>query len=759
MLVTTSLVSFVGYSAFLYWYLQDQQTKSLQLAKTVSKALSHNIAKLILLDDVSQASDITSQLSSFPDILSMILYKKDGTPIYKYKNKKFLNSIDSISNFKVEAKYQGMDLGYIKFKIKKESIPDIIKQDFHILVFVYTIMILLTYILTMFFSKFFTDPILRLVKFLYEIDFLNSKSRIHTNDNSEFALLYDEINALLDKVEETRSEQKLSSVAFETPSCMLVTDKNERILRANKAFTKITGYTFEEVKGKTPEILLPKEGDNKLYANIRESLRKYNYWSGEINTRHKDGKIYPKSLTIQSVFDDNNRLIYYVLSFVDLSIEKEAQAKVKFLKQYDAITGFANRELFVSTFQNYLNKDKKFDKWGSLICFNIKDFKAINDTYGYSIGDKLLQQVSQRLKNDFSFSDMIGKIGADQFVLWTGKVGSNKHEAQLQTQIYAHFLSNIMKKPFIIDDKIIHISIYIGIVLYDKDANDASLILRQADTALSLSKSKDSKLAFFDKDIESEVSLRLDTYSELIIALQEKQFELYYQPQYDQSGTIKGVEELVRWNHPKKGMVFPSNFISIAEKTGLINDIGIYVLKEACKQLAIWQKNPKTSHWSMAVNVSAKQFSQDSFLPNLKDIIESSNINQSNLKIELTESILVEDMKNIIDKMIDIKKLGIKISLDDFGTGYSSLQYLKYLPLDQIKIDQTFIVNMFENRSDIAIIKTILTLGETFGFEVMAEGVESKKHYEKLKELGCKCFQGNYFSKPMSAKEIENLIR
>ena len=759
MLVVTSLVSFIGYSAFMVWYLKDQQKQSLQLAKTVSKALAHNIAKLVLLDDVSQASDITSQLSSFPAVVSMILYKNNGVAIYRYKNKKISNSNDNIFEFKISAKYQDMKLGYIKFKIRKKSIYEIFKDDLNIIIFAYIIMIILSYILSILFSKEFTEPILKLVKFLDGIEYSVLKERVHIKENNEYSLLYDEINVMLDRIEKAREEQRLSSVAFETPSCMIVTDSKERILRANRAFSKITGFSLAEVLGKHLEILRPNNQNEDFIKEIKDSLNKYHYWSGEVFTKHKDGKTYPKFLTIQSVFDDDGKVIYYVLSFVDLSIEKEIKAKLEFLKQYDEVTGFAKRELFISRFQIFLNKNKQKNFWGALICFNIKDFKDINDTYGYKRGDMLLQKISERLKDKFPKCDMMAKIGTDEFVLWFSNIGNNKQEAQLQSQIFAEYLIKIMKKPFIISEKIIHISIYVGIELYGEYINDAPLLLRQADTALSLAKNKDNGFAFFDKEIESEVSMRLDMYSELIIALKEKQFELYYQLQFKDGGEIYGAEALLRWNHPTKGVVMPANFIPIAEKTGLIIEIGKRVLKEACKQLYLWQNDSKTSKWIMAVNVSAKQFNQDSFLSDFKEIVRKSGIKRSGLKIELTESLLVENMENVIEKMIALRNFGIKISLDDFGTGYSSLQYLKYMPLDQIKIDQTFVVNMMEDESDIYIIKTIIALGQTFGFDIIAEGVETKEHYEYLKKMGCRYFQGFYFAKPFPIEKIEKFIK
>ncbi len=754
MVVIVSLTIAIGYSVFIFWYFKNQQQTSLQLAKTASSALSQDIAKLILLDDVTKASDLSSELSSFSPILSMILYKKDGTAIYKYEKKS--QHFNQFFLFKIDAKYYGVKLGYIRFKIKKESIREILKDDLGILIVVYLIVILLSFVLAMIFSKQFTAPILKLVDFLDKVEYDKIEERLHINDETEYGLLYEEVNDMLDRIQKAKEEQRLSMVAFETQSGMLIADANEKILRVNKAFSKITGYSSEEVVGKTPSILKSKEQDKKFYINMKKTLKKYHYWSGEIYNLHKNGKVYPLYLTIQSVFDDNNKLIYYVSSFVDLSIEKEAQAKLEYLKKYDSLTGFVNRKLFLATIKKFLNKQKQKD-WGCVISLNVKDFKEINDMFGYKSGDILLQKIANRLKNEFKDCDMIGKIGADEFVLWFSSLSSTKQDAQMQSQILVEYLIAVLKRPYMIYDKIVHITTYIGIELYDKYSDNASHILKQSDIALSLAKKKDIKFAYFDKNIENDLFLKFDIYSELMIALDKKQFELYYQLQYNEDNEICGAEALLRWNHPKKGIISPVRFIPIAEKTGLIIDLGQRVIEEACRQLLLWQKNPITSNWKIAVNVSAKQFRQDDFISKFKDTVSSSGIRADMLKVELTESLLVENMENVIDKMIELKNMGIKISLDDFGTGYSSLQYLKYLPLDQIKIDQTFVMNMLEDKNDIAIIKTIIALGETFGFEVIAEGVETKKHYNYLKKLGCKYFQGYYFAKPEPIKVINAL--
>jgi EAL domain-containing protein (putative c-di-GMP-specific phosphodiesterase class I) len=314
----------------------------------------------------------------------------------------------------------------------------------------------------------------------------------------------------------------------------------------------------------------------------------------------------------------------------------------------------------------------------------------------------------------------------------------------------------ILTQSFTLNDKTIHPIPCAGIALYNANEKDANILLKQADGALHLAKKKeDSNLAFFDKQAEKMLLTHLDIHSQLLLAVEKEQLELFYQLQYDQNNQVYGAEALMRWEHPEQGMISPSEFIPVAEKTGLILPMGLWAIETACRQLILWQKEPKTVHWILAVNISAKQFTQKEFVDQIKKIFAKYDIGTGTLKFELTESILVDNINTVIQKMKQLKKLGIQISLDDFGTGYSSLQYLKTLPIDQVKIDQSFVQNMHSHKIDIAIIKSILLLAEALNIEVVAEGVETKEHYEVLKELGCKLFQGYYFSKAGKIDDIQ----
>ncbi|NVJ53035.1 MAG: EAL domain-containing protein [Campylobacteraceae bacterium] len=767
-LLVNLITGIVGYSSFVYWNMKSQQIKTIELSRTVAKVLSQDIAKLVLLKEVAVAADITSKLKSFEDIDFMVLYKNDKKPIFQYSkvNKNFEakplpNEYKKINDIEekhlklyVDAKYQGTKLGVVELNFKVKNLADIVKRDIPILITISFVLLLLSFALADFFAKRFTKPILKLVSFLSKIDIIDSlKNRAKTNEDNEIGKLYDEINYMLQRIENSQKVEKIAAAAFETKSGMMITDANERILQVNKAFTKISGFEKEEVIGKTPSILRSGYQDENFYKEMKEKLNEYNHWSGEIYNKHKDGTIYPEHLTIQAVLDDESNLIYYVASFIDLTIQKETEAKVEYLKQYDSLTGLANKEMLLNEIQSHLDKKQQY-RWGLLICFDLKDFKMINDAYGYSIGDKVLESITLKTKKIFNDASMIARVTGDEFAVWFPHIHEHKNQASIEAKLLAEFLVTTLSEEIQIEDKTINPIVYAGLSIYNKNCKDANELLIQADSALHQAKKEEKRFSYFDKQAQNMAQNHLDTYSQLIKAIEEEHFKLYYQLQYDDENQVYGAEALIRWIHPEEGMISPDAFIPTAEKTGLIIPIGSWVIKTACKQLETWQKAKETSNWVIAINISAKQFLEEDFIDTIKKYIKQYKVNANLLKIELTESILAKSLDEVKDKMLKIKKLGVQISLDDFGTGYSSLQYLRELPLNQIKIDRSFVSNILDNKADEAIVKSILLFAEALDLQVVAEGIETKKQYDFLVSLGCKLFQGFYFAKP---EKIENI--
>ncbi len=764
----TTITGAIGYGSFIYSYMELEHKRSIALANTIANVISQDIAKLTLLNDVSAAADITSQVKSFSTLESMVLYNLDKKALFQYskENKSFIphpfpTKLESFSLAKdnlltlyIEASYQNTHLGYAELQFKVQTMFDIIKRDSKMLLIIIFFVLSLSYLLAIYYAKQFTRPILELVKFLEKIEFATThKLNMKTIQNNEYGKLYEEVNGMLERMESSQKNLKIASVAFETQSGMTITDADQKILRINKAFSTITGYTQEEAIGQTPSILNSGMQDKEFYVNMHENLEKFHHWSGEIHNRHKDGTVYPEYLTIQAVVDENQEIIYYVASFLDLTLQKKSEEKIQYLEEFDTLTGLANRNLIIKKTQHYMNTTTE-KGWSAIIGFNIKDFKTINDAYGYSNGDELLKLITKRIQTEFSESDLIAKIGIDEFALCFHKLDESKESASIEAKEIAEQLIRVLTKSFMVDSKEMHIMLYSGIALYNQDDKDAYKVFKEVNTALNIAKKEDKLISFYDEQAQNIAREHLGIYSKLLVALEKEEFELYYQLQYNTEKEIYGAEALIRWNHPD-GLISPDAFIPIAEKTGLILPIGLWVIQAGCAQLAQWQQKRATEEWVLAINISAKQFIQKDFLSQIKEEILKSGIDPHYLKVELTESLLVDDIEEIITKMKALQELGVRISLDDFGTGYSSLEYLKNLPLNQVKIDQSFVRNMLTSKGDIAIIQSVILLGEALSFEVIAEGVETKEHYELLKELGCELFQGYYFARP---QKIENII-
>jgi len=764
-LLIVTVVTLVSYGLFAVWYVHYQKRKSQEEAQIVAYVIAQDLAKLVLLNNVSAASDISAKLNSFPFLNWLVLYKTDGTPLYQYSKSHQNFHVDKepkkVSGMwenhalvhTVRAVYQQRYLGDIRLSIEVRTVKEILYRNIVWFISIYLLMILCSYFLAYHYAKKFTKPILKLVHFLETIDFSNlHQQRIELHEKNEFAILEVKINTMLSRLEEAFSQQRIAAVAFETPSGMIITDADKKVIQVNRAYTKITGYTLADVAGKKPPVLRADGEESDRYNVIERALYTQHYWAGEIRNRKKDGSYFSEYLSIQEVCSaEEGKATHYVFSFVDLSLQKKIEKKVAYLMQYDPLTGLANKSLLIKTINE---ASASSNMWHALIGFDIKDFKMINDAYGYKMGDRILQEITSRLKEAFSERALIAKIGVDEFMLSYHALEKEKSAAIMQAQLIAEYLHTLMSKKFTIDKKVIHISIQVGINLYHSEESGADTIMKNTDAALQLAKKEGQKSVFFHREIEAEAQQYLDIYTDLHYAVEHESFVLYYQPQYNHEEKICGAEALIRWKHEKKGMVSPLEFIPVAEKSDLILDIGKWVLYEACKQLAIWSKSPLFSHLPLSINVSAKQFASPDFVAQVQHAVISNGISYHKLKLELVESVLLVDREKSIEKMKLLRQLGIKICMDDFGTGYSSLEYLKVLPLDQIKIDGSFVKHMHTDPKDFAIVKSMISLGEAFGFEVIAEGVESREDVEMLHTLGCHCYQGFFFSKPVSISKF-----
>ena len=565
-----------------------------------------------------------------------------------------------------------------------------------------------------------------------------------------------------DITERKKAEENLriAATAFDSQVGMLITDPHLVILRTNHAFTEITGYSEQELIGLTPKILQSGLHDKNFYSGMWNDIRTTGSWQGEIWNKRKNGELYPQHILIAAVRDEHGQTTHYVATLTDISAYKAAEEKVHLLAFYDSLTKLPNRSLFLEHLEQSMRDTKNKKQLGAVLLIDLDNFKAINDTAGHETGDYLLQQVATRLLECVEANQMVARLGSDEFVVLLDHLGSSEMEAIPQLEKTAKYILQTLTQPYFLADSEYHNSASIGISLFGIEAcENIQDPIKRADMALSDAKNYGrNTYRFFDPEIQSQVQERAEIDTGLRQALEKNQLVLYYQPQVNGAQQVTGVEALLRWLHPVKGMISPARFIPVAEENGFIITLGQWVLESACQQLSDWAKYPQTAHLSMAVNVSASQFARDEFVQDVLDVLERTQAPAHLLKLELTESALVMRVEDIIEKMTILKRYGIMFSLDDFGTGYSSLTYLQRIPIDQLKIDQGFVRNIVISANDAEITKMIIVLAKTLGISVLAEGVETEAQREVLEKQGCYHYQGYLFGKPMPIDELKQYL-
>ncbi len=556
------------------------------------------------------------------------------------------------------------------------------------------------------------------------------------------------------------AEIRIAATAFESQEGMMITDANSQILRVNRAFTNITGYTAEEVIGKNPRILNSGLQDEIFYAAMWQSIHSTGEWEGEIWNRRKNGDLYAEHLSITAVKDANGKIINYVAALTDITQRKEAEKEIQHLAFYDHLTDLPNRLLLTDRLQQAIASSGRSGQQCALLFIDLDNFKTLNDTLGHDMGDLLLQQVAQRLVSCVREDDTVARLGGDEFVVVLENLNGQPYEAAEQAETVCEKIITLLSQPYQLSVHEYNCTPSIGIAMFDAQGdNGAEDLLKQADIAMYQAKNAGrSTLRFFDPQMQEAINTRAALESELRNALEKGQFQLYYQIQMTSSYKPVGAEALIRWMHPEHGMMSPTQFIPLAEETGLIQPIGLWVLETACAQLAAWMQNVRTKNLSLAINVSAKQFHQPDFASQVQDAVLRHGINPSLLELELTESLLVENAQDTVATMTALNYIGVRISLDDFGTGYSSLQYLKLLPLDQLKIDQTFIRDLATDNNDKVIVRTIIAMAGSLYLDVIAEGVETEEQRKFLMENGCTHFQGHLFGRPEPVEQFEALL-
>lgn len=557
----------------------------------------------------------------------------------------------------------------------------------------------------------------------------------------------------------TEEELRIAAAAFETHDAIVITDAHANIVRVNQAFTGITGYTPEEVLGKNPRIMSSGRQDTAFYIEMWQQLLHAGSWAGEIWDKRKNGQIYPKWLTISAVRNELQETTHYVAIFSDITKRKQAEEEIRNLAFYDALTKLPNRRLFMDRFSAALTISARRNDFGAVLFIDMDRFKTLNDTLGHDYGDLLLIEVSARIKSCVREMDTVARLGGDEFVVLIEGLSGNQDDTSCKVATIAEKIRETLANPYQLNRHEHHSSPSIGISLYHGNEKTVDDLLQQADMAMYQAKNIGrNAVRFFDPVMQDNVASRVALETDLRHAIAQGQLQLYYQVQMDNEHRPQGAEALLRWFHPQRGLVMPGEFIQIAEESTLILDIGHWVLDQAGRQLAMWARDEHMCNLTLAVNVSAKQFAQPNFVDQIAALLKSHQFAPSKLKLELTESMVIRDLQNTVDTMHALKKLGLKLSMDDFGTGYSALSYLRDLPLDQIKIDQSFVRSITRDGNDALLVQTIIDLARNFRMKVIAEGVETEAQLSFLIHHDCKSFQGFLFSKALPIKEFEELL-
>lgn len=546
--------------------------------------------------------------------------------------------------------------------------------------------------------------------------------------------------------------ERLISHFNQVPFAVIEWDTDFRVVDWNPAAERIFGYSKEEAIGhRAADIILPShviEQTSKIWSNLL-AANGGNRSTNENQT--KDGRIILCEWYNSPLIDANNQVIGIASVAEDITEKKQFEQKLQYLAYYDELTGLPNRALFKDRLENESRRADRNHAMVGIVFIDIDFFKTVNDTLGHGVGDILLQAVASRLKASFRKSDTVSRFSGDEFAVLLPDLHAEKEIEEILQNVHDHFAS-----PFEILEHTLYITLSIGYNFYPLDATNSDILIRNADAAMYAAKeSGRNKYRRYLLEMTDYVQSQLSVQNGLIDALKNDEFVLYYQPQLNiETGLITGAEALIRWNHPGKGILSPAEFISIAEKTGLIVPIGEWVLRSACKQLKNWNIQG-IDHFTMAINLSSRQFKEENFFKKIMDIFHETGIDPNNIELELTESILLEETAKVLKILTDFRRVGIHLSLDDFGTGYSSLSYLKLFPINKLKIDQSFVKNITAYGSDSNLVKAIIAMGRALNLTTIAEGVELQEQFDFLRQEGCDEIQGYLLGKPMSAEQFE----
>ena len=576
----------------------------------------------------------------------------------------------------------------------------------------------------------------------------------------EDQILIEQVGALARQViERARAQEDLrlsSRVMEHSHSAIIVTDAKGVIVAVNPAFTEVTGYSEEETIGRNPNFLQSGRQSEAFYRSFWKSLKRDGYWRGELWNRRKDGSYFAQWLTASAVRDEQGRITQYIGISDDITDNKAATARIEFLAYHDPLTELPNRQLVRDRLEQALARTRREeDGHFALLFVDLDQFKGINDALGHTVGDGLIRAAAERLKESVRETDTVSRQGGDEFlIMLTGEV-----EMHTVSSVCTKLLETL-SRPFNVDGHVLSLSASIGVSMFPEDGEDFDTLMKKADMAMYSAKDAGrNTFRFFAERMNADVMDRILVRNGLLRALEHNEFVLHYQPQVDlKTDQVVGVEALIRWQHPDIGLVRPDRFIPVAESSGLIVEMGRWVLREACRQLRVWRDTLGLNDMIMAVNISVLQFTRGNLEEAVVEALRESGIPPSMLELELTESVLLKEAEQALEVMRRLRELGVKMSIDDFGTGYSSLSYLKQLPVDKLKIDRSFVKDVTVDADDAAIAHAVISLAHILGLHVIAEGVENAEQLAFLQTRNCDQYQGYLFSRPLPAAACEQLL-
>jgi diguanylate cyclase (GGDEF)-like protein/PAS domain S-box-containing protein len=550
--------------------------------------------------------------------------------------------------------------------------------------------------------------------------------------------------------------QRLTQQVFDsTTEGILITDAQANIIEVNRAFTDITGYSREAAVGCNPSLLRSGRHDESFYRNLWHALHTVDHWKGEIWNRRRDGEIYPQLTTINTIRDESGEIDRYVAVLTDVSEAEHWRRRMDHLLHHDALTNLPNRTLLYDRINQAIARNARQDGNSAVVLMDLDHFKNINESFGHAAGDRLLQMVAERLNGHVRSADTVARIGGDEFVILFPEIEPENLPTVLSRDLIALFDS-----PFEIESQPISVTVSLGVALFPQDGDDAASLLSNADAATYRAKGEGrNNFRLYSQELTEQAMERLLLAGDLRLALDQDELFLEYQPQVDlSSGRMIGVEALLRWRHAKRGVISPVQFIPVAEDAGLIHAVGRWVLRTACSQGVAWLA-AGVEFGRISVNIAGPQIDRGNLPELIGTVLAETGLPADRLELEVTEGFIMRHAEQAIEQLSEIRRLGVSLAIDDFGTGYSSLSYLKRLPFQKLKIDQSFVRDIPDDRNDQAIAAAVIALGKSLALDVIAEGVEAEAQAQFLKQHGCQEVQGYLFSRPLAVQGVEAFVR